>query len=134
MGFVDGVVLDSAAKGEAMAPEQHLLVEGDDEVRLFAPVGDGPVTEADPDAAGTRARAGRRLDLGRDDLHGPDAVAGLRTQGGEELARGLRAFAGIADDLDDLLARDRTGAAPHSHQNEGQTAIHSDLAPIERAV
>ena len=60
------------------AAEQHLLVERDDEVGLVAAVGDALGADADADAAGAGHAARRRLDLGRDDLDRPDAVAAAR--------------------------------------------------------
>ena len=55
-------------------------------------------------------RAGR-ADFRRDDFHGPDAVAHLRGDRAERLAAALRALAGIADDLDDVLAQRDGGLA-----------------------
>ena len=89
----------------AHASEQHLLVEGHHQVGLVAAVGDAAGADADADAAGPGHAARRRLDLGRDDLDRPDAVAAARGDGGEALAAALRAFAGIADDLDDVLGQ-----------------------------
>ena len=87
----------------ANAAEQHLLVERDDEVGLVAAVGDLARPHADADAGGARDAARRRLDLGRDDLGGPDAVAHPGRDRAERLAAALRALAGIADHLDDVL-------------------------------
>ena len=89
------------------ATEQHLLVERDDEVGLVAAVGDAALPDPDADAARARDAARRRLDLGRDDLHGPDPVARLRRDGAERLAAALRALARVADHLDDVLAQRR---------------------------
>ena len=85
------------------AAVEHLLVEGHHQVRLVAHVAYGLRAEADADAAGAGAGARRGLDLGRDDLHGPQAVAHLGADGAEQLARRLRSLAGVAHDLDDLL-------------------------------
>ena len=62
-------------------------------VRLVAAIGD--LLRADPDADAARAcdAACRRLDLGRDDLDGPDAVAAARSNRRERLPAALRAFA-----------------------------------------
>jgi hypothetical protein len=89
----------------AHAAEQHLLVEGHHEVGLVAAVGDAAGAHADADAAGAGHAARRRLDLGGDDLHRPDAVAAARGDGGQRLAAALRALAGIADHLDDVLGQ-----------------------------
>jgi hypothetical protein len=89
----------------AHATEQHLLVERDDEVGLVAAVGHRLGADADADARCARDAARGRLDLGRDDLGGPDAVAGLRGDRTERLAAALRALARVADDLDDVLGR-----------------------------
>ena len=62
--------------------------------------------DADPDAAGAGDAARRRLDLGRDDLDRPDAVAAARGDRGQRLAAALRAFARVADHLDDVLGED----------------------------
>ncbi len=56
-----------------------------------------------PVAARAGRGAGRRLDLGGDDLDGPDAVAHLAADEPEDLAAFLRALAGVADDFDDVL-------------------------------
>src|SRR4029434_9500799 len=87
----------------AHAAEQHLLVEGDCEVGLVVAVVDllRPHAEADARRAGHAAR--RWLDLRRDDLGGPDAVAHLRGDRAKRLAASLRAFARIADHFDDVL-------------------------------
>ena len=45
----------------------------------------------------------RRLNLGRDDFHGPDAVAHPGCDGPEGLTALLGALTGIAEDLDDML-------------------------------
>ena len=87
------------------AAEQHLLVEGDHEVGLVAAVGDGLRADADADAAGAGHAARRRLDLGRDDLDRPDAVAHARGDRRQRLAAALRALARVADDLDDVLGQ-----------------------------
>ncbi len=89
----------------AHAAEQHLLVERDDEVGLVAAVGHPLGADADADARGAGDAARRRLDLGRDDLDGPDAVAAARRDRAERLAAALRALARVADDLDDVLGR-----------------------------
>ena len=96
----DGAALVSTV-GDAGV--QHLLVEGHHQLGLVAHVGD--ILGADPDAvAGAAGRRTRRgLDLGRDDLHGPDAVTHLAADLAEGLAALLRALAGVADDLDDTL-------------------------------
>ena len=59
--------------------------------------------DADADAARAGHAARGRLDLGRDDLGRPDAVAHARGDRTQRLAAALRAFARIADDLDDVL-------------------------------
>ena len=89
----------------AHAAEQHLLVEGDDEIGLVAAVGHALRADADADAGRAGDAARRRLDLGRDDLDGPDAVADARGDRAERLAAALRAFARVADDLDDVLGQ-----------------------------
>ena len=89
----------------AHAAEQHLLVERDHEIGLVAAVGDALRADADADAARAGDAARRRLDLGRDDLDRPDAVAHSRGDRAERLAAALRALAGVADDLDDVLRR-----------------------------
>ncbi len=89
----------------AHAAEQHLLVERDDEIGLVAAVGHLLRADADADARGARDAARRRLDLGRDDLRGPDAVAAPRRDAAERLAAALRALARVADDLDDVLGQ-----------------------------
>jgi hypothetical protein len=85
------------------AAVEHLLVEGHHQVRLVAHVADGLRAEADADAAGSLTGASRGLDLGRDDLHGPQTVAHLGADGAEQLAGRLRALTGVAHDLDDLF-------------------------------
>ena len=85
------------------AAEQHLLVEGDRDVRLVAAVGDALRADADAVAARARHAARRRLDLGRDDLHRPHAVAHAGRDRAERLPAFLRAFARVAHDLDDVL-------------------------------
>jgi hypothetical protein len=87
------------------APDQHLFVEGHHQVGLVAAVGDTLAADADANAAGPGHAACRRLDLGRDDLGGPDAVAHARGNRGQALAAALRAFAGVADDFDDVLVQ-----------------------------
>ncbi len=89
---------------------EHLLVEGDHQVGALAAVGDLVAAEAHPDARGAGAGSGGRLDLGRNDLDRPDAVAQLGADGAEGLAGLLGAFAGVGDDLDDALLHD--GARP----------------------
>ena len=83
--------------------EQDLLVEGDREVGLVAAIGDAARAEADAVAGGAGDAAGRRADFGGDDLHRPYAVARARGDRAQALAAALRAFAGIADHLDDVL-------------------------------
>ena len=85
------------------AADQHLLVERHDQIGLVAAVGDALRADPDPVAARAGDAARRRLDLGRDDLDGPDAVAHSRGDRAQGLAAALRALAGIADDLDDVL-------------------------------
>jgi hypothetical protein len=80
-----------------------LFVESDDQVGLVAHVGDVLRPQADADAAGALALSRRRLDLGRDDFDRPDAVTHLAADQAEDLPAFLRALAGIADDLDDML-------------------------------
>ena len=60
------------------ASQQHLLVERDREVGFVAAIGDLLRTDADAVAAGAGDAARRRLDLGRDDLDRPDAIAHAR--------------------------------------------------------
>ena len=55
-------------------------------------------------AAATSDAARRRTDFRRDNLLGPDTVAHLRGDRSEDLPAALCAFAGVADDLDDVLA------------------------------
>src|SRR5690606_38629410 len=85
------------------AAEQHLLVERDDEVGLVTAVGDALRADADAVAARTGHAARGRLDLRRDDLDGPDAVAHARGDRAERLAALLRALARVAHDLDDVF-------------------------------
>ncbi len=84
--------------------QQDLLVEGDADVRPVAPVRDLVRPDPDPVPARARGNAGRRLDLGRDDLDRPDPVAHLRAHGPEDLAALLRALAGIGHDFHGMLA------------------------------
>ncbi len=109
----------------AHAAQEHLLVEGHDEVGFIAAVGHFLRADADADAAGARHAARRRLDLGRNDLHGPDAVAAARGDAGERLAAALRAFAGIADHLDDVLGEVLRG---FRGSGRGSSAFRSLLA------
>src|SRR6266540_531336 len=92
----------------ADAPEEDLLVERHDEIDLVPAIRDRARAEAHAVAARARDAACRWLDLCRDDLDGPDAVAGFGRDRGERLAASLRALTGVADDLDDVLA-DRRG-------------------------
>ena len=85
------------------AAEEHLLVEGHDEVGLVAAVGHALRADADADAARAGDAARRGLDFRGDDLGGPDAVAHAGGDAAERLAAALRALAGVADDLDDVL-------------------------------
>ena len=89
----------------ADAAKQDLFVEGDGQVGFIAAVGDAAGAEADAVAGGAGHAAGGRADFGGDDLHGPDAVAGARGDGAEALAATLRAFAGVADHLDDVFGK-----------------------------
>ena len=82
---------------------ENLLVEGDDDVCLVTHVGDIARCEADADAAGPGGGACGRLDLGGDDLDGPDTVAHFGADRAEGLTGLLRAFSRVADDLDDVL-------------------------------
>jgi hypothetical protein len=88
----------------ADAPEQDLFVEGNHQVSLVAAVVDGFRSEPDAVAAGTGDAACRRLDLGRNDLDRPDAVAHPGGDRAQRLAAALCALAGVADDLHDVLA------------------------------
>ena len=104
---------DDAARLElagAHAAEQHLLVECHHQVGQVAAVGDVLGADADAVAAGAGDAARRRADFGGDDLGGPDAVAHPRRNRSERLSAALRAFAGIADDFDDVFAQDDGGA------------------------
>ena len=86
-----------------MPSQQHLLIEGDHEVGGVAPIGDRPLADADPVAAGPLGDPGWRLDFGRDDLDGPDAVAHLGADRAEDLATLLGALSGVRNDLDGVL-------------------------------
>src|SRR5450631_1953994 len=87
----------------ADAAEQHLLVERDYQVGFVAAVGDAAGPQTDAIAAAAGHATGRGTDFRRNDLLGPDAIARLRSDRSEGLPAALRAFAGIADDLDDVL-------------------------------
>src|SRR5262249_44959177 len=107
------------------AAEQNLLVERDGEVRLVAAVGDLLRSHADADARGACDAARRRLDLRGDDLGGPDAGAHLRRGRAERLAAALRAFARVADYLDDVLAEGR-GMPRRRASFERQSVTHAN--------
>ena len=111
----------------AYPAQQDLLVERDREVGLVAAIGDLLRAHADADAGGTRDAARRRLDLGRDDLRGPDAVAHLRGNGAQRLAAALGAFAGIADHLDDVLGEGLRFLGRCSRRFADQGLVHDRL-------
>ncbi len=97
-----GTVLDAGV--------EDLLVERHHHVSFVAHVGHVLRAHAHADAAGALSRTRGRLDFGRDDLHGPHAVAHLAADEPEQLAAFLCALAGVAYDLDDVLIhRKRTG-------------------------
>jgi hypothetical protein len=84
---------------QAVPGQQHLLVESDDQIGSVAPVGHRFGADPNAVAAGPGRKPRRRLDLGRDDLDRPHAVAHLRAHGAEDLSALLGAFAGVRDDL-----------------------------------
>ena len=85
------------------ATQQHLLVEGDDQVGLVTPIGNAMGCQANAVAAGAGDAPRRWLNFCGDDLGGPNPVSHPRRDGPERLATPLRPLAGIADDLDDML-------------------------------
>ena len=93
--FPVGVIRDAGV--------EHLLVEGDDDIGFVAHVGHVLRSHADADAAGTLTFSRGWLDFGWNDLNGPDAVAHLAAHQSQDLAAFLCAFAGIADNFDDML-------------------------------
>ena len=100
---------DRRARLELVRPdatEQDLLVERNREIRFITAVGDAALSDADAHATRARDAARRRLDLRRDDLHGPDPVSHLGGDRAERLAAPLRALTRVADHLDDVLADD----------------------------
>jgi hypothetical protein len=96
-------------RAEPMPRQQHLFVERDDQLHLIAPVRDGARPDADAIAARPFRGSRRRLDLGGDDLHRPDAVAHLGRHRAEDLAALLCAFAGIGDDFERVLRETQNG-------------------------
>ena len=106
-------------RAEAVARQQHLLVEGEGQVGRVAPVGDRALADADAVAACALGHPGRRLDLGRDDLHRPDAVAHLGGDGAEDLPALLGAFARVGDDLDGVLGQPRRDGARRARGRGG---------------
>ena len=141
----DALEQDDAARPQFAgvdAPEQHLLVECDREIGLVAAVADGLRADADPVAAGARHAARGRLDLGRDDLDRPHAVAHPGRDRAERLAALLRALARVAHDLDDglverddLLRRGRRAPGPgrHAPRPQFRCSIHRITSAGARA-
>ncbi len=86
--------------------QQHLLVERDDEIGVIATVRDRAGPNANADSGGPGDAARRRLDLGRDNLDRPDAVAAAGGDRAQRLAAALRTLARVADHLDDVLGQD----------------------------
>ena len=117
----------SASASEAMSREQHLLVEGHDELGLVSPIRDLIPPEADQIAARAGGCTRRGLDLGGDDLHRPDAIAHLRQYGGEDLAAFLRPFARVRHDLQNVLVR-----MDHVLRNGFGQAVVGSLPTLER--
>src|SRR6476469_4253123 len=87
------------------ATEQDLLVERYYQIRFVAAVGDAARPETDTVAARTSDAARRRPYLSGNDLHGPHAVAHLRSDAAKRLSAALRSFAGVADDLDHVFVQ-----------------------------
>jgi hypothetical protein len=93
--FLVGAVIDTGI--------EHLFVECDDHIGLIAHVGHVFRSHSNAYAAGALAFARGRLNFGRYDLYRPDTVAHLAAHQSQDLTAFLRAFAGIADDFDDML-------------------------------
>jgi hypothetical protein len=83
--------------------QQDLLVERHDQICLIATVCNRLGCHTNSVAAGSGDAPRGGLDFGRDDLHGPNTVPHPRRDRAEGLAASLRALAGVADDLDDML-------------------------------
>jgi hypothetical protein len=62
----------------------------------------------------------------RNDLHGPDAVAAARGNRGKGLAAALCAFAGVADDLDDVFGQVHDGLGRGGGLGAVQDGVHAD--------